>query len=42
LAVDFWEASTKYDWDNNPKLQKYYSWLNDNAHKFGFHNTYQR
>ncbi len=42
LAVDFWEASTKYDWDNNPKLQKYYIWLNDNAHKFGFHNTYQR
>ncbi len=42
LAVDFWEASTKYDWDNNEKLQKYYTWLSKNAHKYGFHNTYQK
>lgn len=42
LAVDLWEASTNYEWLNNEKLQKYYRWLNDNAYKYWFHNTYQK
>lgn len=42
LAVDLWEASTNHDWKINSKLQEYYKWLNENAHKYGFHNTYQK
>jgi LAS superfamily LD-carboxypeptidase LdcB len=42
LAVDLWDASTNYDWQTSKKLQKYYKWLNENAHNFGFHNTYQK
>ncbi len=42
LAVDFWDTSTNYAWKSNNKLQKYYNWLFENAHKYGFHNTYQK
>lgn len=42
LVVDLWEASTKYSWDNNKKLGSYYGWLDKNAHKYWFHNTYQK
>ena len=42
LAVDLWDASTNNDWQTNKKLQKYYKWLNENAHNYGFHNTYQK
>ena len=42
LAVDLFEASSNYSWKINPKLVKYYKWLDDNAHKYGFHNTYQK
>lgn len=41
LAVDLFEASTNAQWKNNYTLNKYYNWLKDNAHYFGFHNTYQ-
>ncbi|MDP2091047.1 MAG: M15 family metallopeptidase [Candidatus Gracilibacteria bacterium] len=42
LAIDLWSASTNSYWKNNEKLQKYYKWLDENAHKYGFHNTYQK
>jgi D-alanyl-D-alanine carboxypeptidase len=42
LAVDLWEASTEYNWKTDPKLKKYYKWLEENAYKYGFHNTYQK
>ena len=42
LVVDLWSASSKDNWYSNVKLKKYFSWLNENAYKFGFHNTYQK
>lgn len=42
LAVDLWDATTNYEWKKSTKLKKYYKWLDENAYKYGFHNTYQR
>lgn len=42
LVVDLWSASSEETWKNNKKLNSYFEWLNKNAHKFGFHNTYQK
>lgn len=42
LAMDLWSATTNSVWKNNEKLQKYYKWLDENAYKYGFHNTYQK
>jgi D-alanyl-D-alanine carboxypeptidase len=42
LTVDIFEASTEYNWKNNKNLIKYYKWFNENAYKYGFHNTYQK
>lgn len=42
LAVDLWSASNEQTWKNDKKLSEYFSWLNENAHDFGFHNTYQK
>lgn len=42
LALDLWDASTNSEWTKNQKLQKYFKWLNNNAYKYGFHNTYQK
>ena len=42
LAVDFFRASTQSDWNASARLSSYYSWLQKNAHTYGFHNTYQR
>ena len=42
LAVDLFEATTKTQFMSNPKLVKYFEWLNENAYKYGFHNTYQK
>lgn len=41
LAIDFWSTSTKEQWDNSETLSSYFKWLNENAHIFGFHNSYQ-
>jgi len=41
LAIDFWSASTKAYWDSSERLTKFYNWLSDNAHLYGFHNGYQ-
>ncbi len=42
LAMDLWSATSNSTWKNSEKLQKYYKWLDENAHKYGFHNTYQK
>ena len=42
LWVDFWSASSLSVWKNNPTLWKNYQWLANNAHLYGFHNTYQK
>lgn len=41
LAIDLWETSTQKDFLSKPHLKKYFQWLNKNAHKYGFHNTYK-
>jgi len=42
LAVDIFAASTQQDWQTNPNYTKYFEWFKENAHKYWFHNTYQR
>jgi D-alanyl-D-alanine carboxypeptidase len=42
LAVDVFEASNEGNWRNTSSLHKYFDWLVENAHKYGFHNTYQK
>ena len=42
LAVDIFSASTKYKWDTNLKYQQYFTWFQNNANKYWFHNTYQK
>lgn len=42
LAIDLWSASTQATWQNSPRLTRFYTWLSENAHLYGFHNTYQR
>ncbi len=42
LAVDIFAATTQKDWLNNSDYTAYYNWFVTNAHKYGFHNTYQR
>lgn len=42
LAVDLWEASSEKQFKSNKNYLKYFEWLKQNAHKFGFTNTYQK
>lgn len=42
LAIDIFEASTKEDFLWNPNYKKYFDWMNKNAYKYGFHNSYQK
>lgn len=42
LAFDIFEASSDMDWKNNKTLISYYKWLDENAHLYWFHNTYQK
>lgn len=42
LAVDLWEASTEVDFLSKKNYLKYFEWMNENAHNYGFHNTYQK
>lgn len=42
LAIDLWSASTDAYWKSNSIFMEYYDWLSENAHLYGFHNTYQR
>ena len=41
LWIDVWSASSQQFWNNSPRLTKFYVWLDENAHIYGFHNTYQ-
>lgn len=41
LAIDIWSASSLQQWEQDPKLQERYKWFADNAHRFGFHQSYQ-
>jgi len=40
LAVDLWEASNEEIFLSNSKYKKYFEWLNENAYKYWFANTY--
>jgi len=40
LAVDLWEASSQKVFLSNIKYSKYFEWLNKNAYKYWFANTY--
>jgi len=42
LALDLWEASTEKEFLSNKMLTAYYLWMQDNAYKYWFHNTYQK
>lgn len=42
LAIDLWEATTKNQFLSKPNLKEYFDWLNNNAHNYWFHNTYQK
>ncbi|NDK09341.1 alpha/beta fold hydrolase [Candidatus Gracilibacteria bacterium] len=41
LTADLWSASTNSYWKNSSRLMEYYNWLDENAHKFGFTNSYK-
>ena len=42
LAVDLWEATTNNVFMSKTRLKNYYNWLSNNAHEYGFTNTYQK
>lgn len=42
LAFDLWETTTKEEFLSKPNLVIYFNWLKKNAHKYWFHNTYQK
>jgi D-alanyl-D-alanine carboxypeptidase len=41
LAVDVFEASSVSDFYNNKTLRQYIRWLQENAHKYGYTQSYQ-
>jgi len=41
LAVDVWSASTEAYWKSSPRLMRFFDWFYDNAHLYGYHNSYQ-
>ncbi len=42
LALDLFSASNQDQWSKSEKLSKIFDWLKNNAHFFGFHNSYQK
>jgi len=42
LAVDLWEASEQKRFQSDEKLSSYFKWMQDNAYKYWFTNTYQK
>ena len=42
LAIDIYSASSQRNWVNDNNLKKHFSWFKDNAHRYGFHNSYQK
>ena len=41
LVVDLWETTTNEAFMSQSHLRKYYDWLDKNAYKYGYTNTYQ-
>ncbi len=41
LAIDIWSASTHEKWLNDTELTARYAWFRENAHRYGFHQSYQ-
>jgi LAS superfamily LD-carboxypeptidase LdcB/pimeloyl-ACP methyl ester carboxylesterase len=41
LAVDLWETTTEKEFLSKENLKNYFSWLQENAYLYGFHNSYQ-
>lgn len=41
LAVDVWSASTEDYWRSSPRLMWFFTWFQENAHLYGYHNSYQ-
>ena len=42
LAFDIFETTTKDIFLSNKNYTKYFQWMNKNAYKYGFHNTYAK
>ena len=42
LAIDIFAATTAGDFLSKAQFKKYYEWLAINAHRYGWHNTYQK
>lgn len=42
LAIDIFEATTEKDYLANRAFARYVDWLHENAHLYGFHQSYQR
>lgn len=42
LAIDLWETTTNDEFLSKPILKEYFDWMNNNAHKYWYHNTYQK
>lgn len=42
LAVDLFDATTDEAFNQNTKYRKYVSWLKENAHLYGWHQSYQK
>ncbi len=41
LAVDIFEATSQKEFLSKPDLEKYFLWMQENAYKYWFHNSYQ-
>lgn len=42
LAIDIFETTSEKIFLQKPDLQKYFTWMQENAYKYGFHNSYQK
>lgn len=42
LAIDIFEATTEKDYLANRAFARYLSWLQEHAHEYGFHQSYQK
>lgn len=42
LAIDIFETTSEKAFLQKSDLQKYFTWMQENAYKYGFHNSYQK
>ncbi len=42
LAIDVFDATTEKDFESNKRFRKYVSWLKNNAHLYGWTQSYQK